>query len=403
MKILFIHNFYQSSAPSGEDIVFKNEVELLKKNGINVVTYEKYNDEIKEYGFFGNFTLPFKNIWSLETYRELKLLIKKEKPDIAHFHNVWYLISPSAYYACKEEGLAVVQTLHNFRIFCVNGLLLREGGICEECITSNKFKSVKNSIKYGCYRNSRLYSLPVAFSEYFHWIKKTWTDKVDAYIALTEFSRNKFIEAGLPSDKIFVKPNFLANQPEANFSYQNYGCFLGRISNEKGLGLVMEALKFLRNFQFKTKIIGDGHLKNYLEEKVKKKEINGIEFLGKKEHSESIEILKKAKFLILPSICYEMFPMTLIEAFACGKAVIASNLGAMAELVEDAKTGLLFERGNPEDLARKIKWMIEHPDKCIEMGKNARAEFEAKYTAEKNFEILMKIYEKVIGSSPNNY
>jgi len=399
MKILFIHNFYQSSAPSGEDIVFKNEVELLKKNGINAVTYEKYNDEIKEYGFFGKFTLPFKNIWSLETYRELKLLIKREKPDIAHFHNVWYLISPSAYYACKEKGIPVVQTLHNFRIFCTSGLLFRNNKICEECITGNKFKVIKNSLKYGCYRNSRIYSLPIAFAEYFHWIKQTWINKVDAYIALTEFSRNKFIEAGLPSDKIFVKPNFLPNPPEPNYSYQNYACFIGRISQEKGIDILIEAFKFLENPKYKLKVVGDGKLRNHIELKIKKEKINNIEFLGMRSNSEVITILKSANFLILPSIVYENFPLVLIESFASGKPVIASRLGAMAELIEDKRTGLLFEPGNSNDLSKKIKWMFENDDLLIQMGKNARAEFEKKYTDDKNLEILLKIYNQVISNA----
>jgi len=404
MKILIVHNFYQSSFPSGEDIVFKNEVELLKRNGIEVITYIEHNDRIKEYGLWGRFILPFTNIWSLKTYRKLRQVLKKEKPDIAHFHNIWYLISPSAYYACKDEGVPVIQTLHNFRIFCANGLLMREGRICEECIikvkTGNRLevigdrlKIVKNALKYGCYRNSRLYSLPVAFTEYFHWAKKTWINKVDEYIALTEFGKNKFVEAGLPAEKIFVKPNFLPNPPEPNYSHQNYACFIGRISEEKGVDLLIEAFKLLRNSQFKLKIIGDGPLRNHFEEKIKKEGINGIEFLGRKEHLESIEILKNAKFLMLPSIWYEMFPVTLIEAFACGKPVVASNLGVFAELVQDGITGLLFEVGNVEDLAEKIEWMIGND--CLEMGKNARELFEERYSERKNFEILMEIYNKI--------
>ena len=399
MKILFIHNFYQSSAPSGEDIVFKNEVELLKKNGINVVTYEKYNDEIKEYGFFGKFTLPLKNIWSFETYRELKLLIKREKPDIAHFHNLWYLISPSAYYACKEEGIPVVQTLHNYRIFCTSGCLFRNNKICEKCITGNKFKIINNSLKYKCYRNSRIYSLPIAFAEYFHWIKKTWTDKVDAYIALTEFSRNKFIEAGLPSDKIFVKPNFLPNPPEPNYSYQNYACFIGRISQEKGIDILIEAVKFLGNSKYKLKVVGDGKLRNHIKQKIRKEKINNIEFSGMRSNSEVITILKNAKFLIFPSIAYENFPLVLIESFASGKPVVASRLGPLPELIEDKRTGLFFEPGNSNDLSEKIKWMFENDDLLIQMGKNARTEFEEKYTAEKNFEIILKIYNQVISNA----
>jgi glycosyltransferase involved in cell wall biosynthesis len=392
MKVLIIHNFYQSSSPSGEDVVFKNEVELLKKNSINVITYTRHNDEIEDYGVWAKFTLPFKNIWSKRTYRELIELIKKEKPDIAHFHNIWYLISPSAYYACKDAGVPVVQTLHNFRIFCANGLLMRNGKVCEECIGKLPYRA----ILYGCYRNSRLFSIPVAFTEGIHNLLGTWGNIVDVYIALTEFGRRKFIEAGLPADKIFVKPNFLLNPPQPNYSHQNYACFIGRISEEKGVDIVLESFKLLKNLQFRLKIVGDGPLRNYYEKKVERENINGVEFLGRKEHSECIEILRNAKFLIMPSICYETFAMTVIEAFACGKPVVASNLGALAELVQDGKTGLLFEPGNPKDLAEKIKWMVEHKDACIEMGRNARKVFEEKYTAERNFETLIGIYNKAV-------
>jgi len=369
MKVLLAHNFYQTSSPSGEDTVFRNEIELLRKNGVDVVLYERHNDEIMDYGLWGKLLLPFKNIWSRKTYKELKQLLKKEKPDLVHFHNIWYLISPSAYYACKEIGVPVVQTLHNFRISCVNGLLLRDGHVCEECmpkktgdrswVMGDRFKIIKNAIKYGCYRNSRVYSLPVAFMEYLHWVKKTWIDKVDAYLTLTEFGRNKFIEAGLPVDKIFVKPNFLDDPPEPNYTHQNYAVFLGRLSVEKGLNVLIDSFNYLSTLTsnllpithnlFHLKIIGDGPLKENYEEIARKGKVNNIEFTGRKRFDESMELLKNAQFMIMPSIWYEGFPMVIREAFACGKPVIASNLGAMAELVEDGKTGLLFEPGNAID------------------------------------------------------
>lgn len=418
MKVLLVHNFYQSSSPSGEDAVFRNECQLLKKNGIEVITFEKHNDEIKDYGLSGKLLLPFRNIWSRRTYRELTQVLKKEKPDIAHFHNIWYLISPSAYYACRDAGVPVVQTLHNFRISCVNGLLLRNGHVCEECIVKktghgsgvmgDRLRMIQNAISYGCYRNSRIYSIPVALMQYLHWVKKTWSDKVDAYIALTEFGRQKFIEAGLPADKIFVKPNFLADPPEPNYSSQNYAVFLGRLSPEKGLSVLINAFQYLSSpthnpsprthHPFHLKIVGDGSLMENLQHIVSAGKMEGIEFTGRKSFADAMVLLGNARFMIMPSMCYEGFPMAIREAFACGKPVIASNLGSMAELVENGKTGLLFEPGNPLDLAEKMKWMIGHEAECIEMGKKAREVFEEKYTAERNIEILMEIYSKVMGN-----
>ena len=414
MKVCVVHNFYQSSSPSGEDEVFWNEVDLLKKNDVDVVIYTKNNDEIKDYGIWDKFNLPFKNIWSSRTYRELKTLLKKEKPDIVHFHNIWYLISPSAYAACKDAGVPVVQTLHNFRFFCTNALLMKNGKECEECIPTKKgdrsrvigsrLKIIVNALKYGCYRGSRVYSLPIAITQYFHSAVGTWADKVVAYIALTEFSKKKFMECGLPEEKIFVKPNFLANPPEPDYTHKNYAVFLGRLSVEKGLDVLISAFQVLStmNYEqsamsglpFHLNIIGDGPMRMQLEEKVKTEKIDNIEFTGRKNFDECMRLLGKAKFMVMPAVCYENFPMAIREAFACGKPVVASNLGAMAELVQDQRTGLLFKPGSPKDLAEKMRWMTEHDNECIEMGKTARKVFEQKYTAGKNLEILKEIYSK---------
>mgnify|MGYP001578293063 CR=1 FL=1 len=382
-------------------MVFRNETQLLKTNGIDVITFEKYNDNITKNA--NGITSALNTIWSKDTYNELKAIIQKEKPDIAHFHNIWYLLSPSAFYACKEEGIPVVQTLHNFRLFCANGLLLRRGQVCEECVGKLPWKA----IVYGCYRNSRFYSMPVALTEGIHRIKGTWENKVDAYIALTEFGRNKFIEHGLPPDKITVKPNFILNSHQSHsllegkpaFTNENYIVFLGRLSNEKGVITLINAFKILKDTVNKNtmlKIVGDGPLKTQIEDMMKTDGISDVELTGRKTHSECMEILGKARFMVIPSIWYETFPLTALESFSCGKAVIASRLGALAEIVQDQKTGLLFEPGNPEDLALKMKWMIENEDACIEMGRNARKEFESKYTAEKNFEMLMGIYDRVV-------
>lgn len=387
MKILLVHNFYQSSAPSGEDAAFRAEVELLKQHGVKVLMFEKHNDNAKP-----GIDAAVNMIWSRQTYRELSAIVYKEKPDVAHFHNIWYLISPSAYYACKDAGVPVVQTLHNFRIFCANGLLMRNGHICEKCVG----RSPWNSVFYGCYRSSRLYSIPVAFTEWVHRVKETWANTIDAYITLTEFGKLKFIEAGLPTNKLFVKPNFLLNPPKPSYVKSDYVVFMGRLSEEKGIVTLINAARTLLDQSLSIKVIGTGPLHEEYATTIKTAHLTNIELLGRKSSGDCFNLLLGAKMLIMPSISYETFGLTIVEAFACGKPVIASNHGAMAAIVEHGKTGLLFEPGNAEDLASKIRWMVGNPDACIEMGKNARAEFEAKYTAEKNFEILMDIYRRVL-------
>lgn len=391
MKVLSVHNFYQSFSPSGEDMAYRNETDMLRSKGRNIIAYERYNDELTIN--MNRIKEASSVIWSRRSYREIKSLIKKEKPNIAHFHNIWYLISPSAYYACKDSNVPVIQTLHNFRCFCVNGLLMREGKVCTKCVGYIPW----NGIMYGCFRSSKLLSMPIAISDMLHKVIGTWKDKIDTFIALSEFSKKIFIDCGLPREKIIIKPNFLRNPPKPKYVRdQSYAVYSGRLSVEKGVEVLLDAFNILKisyNRQSSLKIVGAGPLRKQLEFKVM---TDNIEFTGYKDINEYIDLLKGANFVIIPSLCYENFPMTLCEAFACGKPVIASRLGAMAELINDGKTGLLFIPGDPEDLALKINWMIDNIDAQMEMGKNARAEFEAKYSADKNFNMLVDLYEKTI-------
>lgn len=397
MKVLLAHNFYQSSSPSGEDVVYRNEAELLKSRAVEVVSYERHNDDIS--GTFGKIEATFSMVWSKKTYHEVTALINKEKPDLAHFHNIWYLISPSAYYACRDAGVPVVQTLHNFRIFCANGLLLRDGKVCNDCLGRPPWRGVL----HGCFRGSRFSSLPVAITEAFHQFRRTWTDRVDAYIALTDFGRNKLIECGLPGEKIFVKPNFLQEPANSINTSRDYAVFIGRLSQEKGVDVLIDSLKSLESSNprslkpFSLKVIGDGPLRHCLEEKVRDQGLKQtVDFLGKRPHVECMQLLREARFLIVPSICYENFPLTIVEAFACGKPVLASSHGAMGAIVEHEKTGLLFPAGDSRKLAETLSIMMSDADLCVRMGRNARLEYENRYTAQYNFEHLMKIYGHVL-------
>ncbi len=394
MKVLLAHNYYQSSAPSGEDVVYKSELELLKSKHIKVTEYTKSNDNVN--GNIDRIKTSILAKWSKQSYDEISHIIRKERPDIVHFHNIWYLISPSAYFACQNLNIPVVQTLHNFRLFCINGLLMNNGAVCEKCITGSPYRGALKR----CYRKSLFYSLPMASILYTHQSNKTWDNQIDAFISLSDFNRNKFIQFGLTPEKVFRKPNFYFNPPDPSYSHNGYAIFVGRLSVEKGIDILLNACNNIKNLndnkKIFIKIVGDGPQNINLKKRINNERIDSIELIGRKINFETIKIIKKAKFIIMPSLWYEGFPMVLGEAYACGKPVIASRLGAMAELVEDGKTGLLFEPGNAKDLADKMRWMYEHEDECIQMGKNARKVFEEKYTADKNFEILMNIYKTVI-------
>jgi glycosyltransferase involved in cell wall biosynthesis len=384
MKILQVHNHYQFSG--GEDTVFSNEYKLLTYYGHEVIQFTKSNKDIDNYNIFQKSKLFFNAVYSRSAFEVVLKIIQENKPDVCHVHNTLTLITPSVYYACKEMGVPVVQTLHNYRLMCSNAYLFRNGKVCEECIG----KSLYHSVKYGCYRNSRLQTFVLART--LEWNKRqgTWNNLIDAYIALTEFSKQKFIEGGIQENKIFVKPNFLFEDP--GYSEKNEGDFLfaGRLDVTKGFNVLIKAAEKLPDVKFK--VAGDGILRSNLDG------VLNIEYLGQLNRNDLILELKKSGAIIFPSVLYETFGLSIIESFACGKPVIASNLGVMAEIIENGRTGLLFEPGNVDDLVKKILWAKNNPEKMKEMGLNARKEFEEKYTPEKNYKILMNIYEKVIES-----
>jgi glycosyltransferase involved in cell wall biosynthesis len=218
--------------------------------------------------------------------------------------------------------------------------------------------------------------------------KGMWDGGVDGYIALTDFSKNKFIKGGLPADKIFVKPNFLFEDPGYSGKDENYFFFAGRLDETKGIDVLTEAANELPGAKFK--VAGDGPLK----EKVTA--VSNIVYLGQLKKNELLEYIKSSTALVFPSILYETFGLSIIEAFACGKPVIGSKLGAMAEIIEEGKAGLLFEPGSAKALAEKIEWAIKNKDEMKQMGINARKEYEEKYSAEKNYEMLMEIYNNLV-------
>ena len=227
-----------------------------------------------------------------------------------------------------------------------------------------------------------------------HWYG-TWTKLVDSYIALSEFSRAKFIAAGLPAAKIVVKPNFVLPDPGVGAQSRDYAVFVGRLSEEKGLRTLVQAWCRV-NPKYLLRVIGDGPLLNDLRSEISRSVLSNVRVDGRLPRDESLKVVQGARVLIAPSNCYENFPMTIVEAYACGTPVIASRLGAMQEIVEDGRTGLHFTAGDPDDLATKVEWAWSHPDELREMGRNARAEHEAKYTAERNYNMLMEVYDQVI-------
>ena len=381
MRILSIHNSYQIRG--GEDESREAEENLLRKQGHQVKVYEESNDRIAT---LNPIKLAVKTVWSQESYQKVKQILQEQTYDVAHVQNFFPLISPSVYYAAKEVGVPVVQTLRNYRLLCPNALFFRAGQVCEDCL--GKFIPYPG-ILHGCYRENKLASTGVVSMLTIHQTLKTWTEMVDVYIALTEFARQKMIQGGLPAEKIVVKPNFVSPDPGVGNRTGGYALYVGRLSVEKGLDTLLAAWELLEG-RIPLKIVGDGPLSEEVIAATQR--LPEIKWLGRQPMKTVHHLMGEAMFLVFPSKWYETFGRVAVEAFAKGTPVIASKIGAIAELVEHQRTGLHFHPGDPEDLAAKVDWVLTHPLELTQMGREARMEFEAKYTAAENYCRLMEIY-----------
>ena len=389
MKILLVHNSYQR--PGGEDVVFEQERKLLASAGHEVLAYRRSNLEIREYNILQRLALAGQVVWAPPSHNGLQKLLRGTRPDLVHVHNTFPLVSPSIYWMSKQAGIPVVQTLHNYRLLCPAAALYRDGHVCEECLDHTLWRS----LCHGCYRNSRLTTAPVALMLAVHRQLRTWTKLVDRYIALSQFAKEKFIKSGIPAEKIRVKPNFLYTDPGPRAPEGSYALYAGCITREKGLSVLAAAWQRLK-VPIPLQVVGDGPYLDPLRRELSKNGHSRICFKGHLRHEEVLTAMKEARFLIFPSQYYENFPMTLVESFASGTPVIASRLGAVREIVEDGRNGLLFTPGDPGDLAAKVEWAWAHPREMSEMGRAARSEYEAKYTARRNYSLLIQIYAGVL-------
>ena len=392
MRILFVHNRYQQ--PGGEDSVVQAEIALLRSRGHEVDFLEEDNDGIV--GWIDAASTAIESVYSFSSARTARRRIESFKPDLVHVHNFFPRLSPSIHYACHEKKVPVVQTLHNYRLLCPAATFMRNGAVCEDCLG----KTIPwPAVKHGCYHSSKLATAAVANMLSIHRGLQTWSRKVARFIALSEFSRGKFIAGGLPEGRIAIKPNFVSLDTGIGAGTGNYALFVGRLSEEKGLTTLLEAWKKTHSHG-RLKIVGDGPMAPLVRDAAST--VPGIEWLGPRTRSEVSRLMADASFLVFPSIWYETFGMVLIEAFSAGLPVIASNLGAMAELIRDGSTGKLFQARSSDELATTVDWAFANPDALQAMRLSARREFELKYTAESNYAQLMGIYQDAIAAVAAN-
>jgi glycosyltransferase involved in cell wall biosynthesis len=387
MNILILHNRYKIIG--GEEGVVRAEYALLADRGHKVTVLEVSNDRIV--GVWGLLSTAINGIYSLQSKQQVNDAIWQLTPDLVHVHNFFPLLSPSIYDACLDAEVPVVQTLHNYRLICPKAMPFRNGQICEDC-----FDRVVpwSGVVHGCYRGSHLQSASVAAMLSLHHWQGTWHKRVDAYIALSDFQKQVFVRSGLPAERLFVKPNFVAaGELPQDSTRDRFALFVGRLSEEKGVEVLLDAYR-QHQLTIPLKIIGDGPLRESLQAKAAG--LSQISFLGQQDAAVVAQMMQRAQFLVFPSIWYEGFPLTIAEAYSRKLPAISSNLGTMSEIVIDGISGIHFESGNSTDLAAKIQWASDHPQFMQTMGESAYRIYQTYYTPDINYHQLIQIYQAAI-------
>lgn len=383
-RILIVHNYYQ--IPGGEDTVVENEQRMLEKHGHKTFLYSRNNSELNTLSKLQKICLPFSTVFNIKTYRQIKKIIKEKKIDIVHVHNTLNLISPSVYYAALRCKVPVVQTVHNFRLLCPSAVFYRDGHICEDCVKHGLWCAVKHK----CYRNSRIQTLACAVNTKIHRMTGIY-GKIN-YICLTEFNKEKLLSfKQISPERVFVKPNFVESingeivPPEKR---ADQFIFVGRLEKLKGVDVLLRAWKMMGDSAPKLLLCGNGPMEQRCREYIAKNGLESVEMMGFVPNEKVRKLVANSKALILPTQCYEGFPMTIAEAFAVGTPVIASDLGNAGSLVEEGVTGCKFAADSPEELKRAVVRLKGY----LDLYRTIENQCAEKYIEEQNYESLMSVY-----------
>lgn len=399
LRILIVHNAYK--IPGGEDAVVSNELQLLRDAGHEVFLYKKNNAELDSYSLFQKLRLPFRAIYSRKTRREIQALIKEHQIDLVHVHNTLLVISPSVYDAARSLDVPIVQTIHNYRLLCPNALFLREGQICQDCLSHG----LRQSVKHACYRGSRSQTLIVSLMLAYH--RQRGTYRHLSYICLTEFNKNMLLRLSLhgkpmlAASQIYVKPNFTADPgtPVPYSGRQPYFLFASRMDASKGIFVLLRAWKLYEQKASHPKelvLCSSGPDEDATREYIRKHALSHVTMLGQLSHDEVLEKMRNALAVCLPTQWYEGFPVVIAESFACGTPVIGSNIGNVGALVKHGETGLTHAPTDADGLADIFLHWDPSSETVQAMSANARKIYENAYTPGKNLELLEEIYRNAL-------
>lgn len=390
MRVLLIHNFYQQ--PGGEDAVFTRETALLREKGVDVETLTFTNDQF-DGTLSGNLRSSAKALYNPESARRTKDVIDRFQPDIVHVHNLFYTASVAVIRAAKQRGVPVVMTLHNFRLVCVNGLLMREGKVpCETCLSQTIPLA---GIRHACFRDSVLQSAQLSLTTTLAKFTGIWR-RVDRFVVMTDFVRQKFLASSLNlrPDQIMVKPNSVPDSGMADPALrQDWFLYVGRLSAEKGIDVLLNAVQ---KDPFPLKIIGSGPLEPLVQQVAATQP--GVTYAGWQDRPAVTEAMKTCRALLVPSVCYEAaLPLVVLEAFATGTPVICSNQGNLRQIGADRPAGALFESGNPDDLGRVVHQLTQQPDLLAQYAQNSLHHY-PDYAKESWLRATLSLYDELRGA-----
>lgn len=396
MRILLVHNFYGTAAPSGEAAVVEAEQNMLRERGSDVQTLFRYSDDIRGHGIKGVLKGALSTPWNPFSADLVRRKVESVGPDVVHVHNTFPLLSPAIFWAIGQRAARVL-TLHNYRLFCPAAIPMREGRVCTECLSR---RSVWPAVRHGCYRQSRMATLPLAAGVALHRRLNTWQRQVDAFIALTEFQKELMVESGLQQHKVHVKPNFYPGSPAVVPwpDRRKAVVFVGRLSEEKGVESLTRAWLAWGADAPPLRIVGDGPLREVLEKRATSMKAD-IRFLGQLPAGVAQEEIARARLLVLPSECFETFGLVLGEAFAFGTPVAVSDIGPLPSIVQHGENGVVFQPADPNSLLTEVRSVWRAAGQLEDMGHAARRSYERLYSEEKNYQLLMDIYDRALAES----
>jgi glycosyltransferase involved in cell wall biosynthesis len=389
MKVLMVHNRYQQRG--GEDAVVDAETALLTANGIEVQRLDADNDSIT--GLANKIKISASQFGSPFVRNDrLSTTLADYRPDVVHVHNWFPTLTASVFRTCQQAKTPVVHTLHNYRLLCVNATLFRDEHVCEDCM-GTIFRTP--GVVHRCYRGSLFGSAVATAGMLANWGAGTWHRSVDRFIALTEFARMKLVQGGLPEEKIVVKPNFVDPDPGLGSGDGGYFLYAGRLTEEKGLRTLLQCWKSGPELP-PLKIIGTGPLETEVQEAAAC--LDNVEWLGSRSSNEVLDLMRRAKATICPSLWYEGMPRVVIESFAVGTPVVASRIGCYPEMIADNESGALFPTGDASILRSRIRELVSRNAFEL-MRPKARRRFETEYSGAKNFMSILNIYRAAMYGS----